>query len=152
MRRRLSPRVTVWAEEQKFAKLAAALKRISKKILVHAGKRHGVALYLVRDGDIRRLNRRFRGKNIATTVLSFREPTGFPHPEWGAFGVYPKERFLGEIYLAPERIREKEEDPVFLLVHSMLHLLGYTHEGERDTMKMERQERAILQRIGKKIT
>jgi len=54
---------------------------------------------------------------------------------------------LGEIFLAPEYVRDHGEDIVFLAVHGLLHLLGYTHDGERDSIKMERKEREIIRRI-----
>ncbi len=59
----------------------------------------GVDVYLIDNAAMRVLNRKFRGKNKPTDVLSFVEPERFPHPE-------RKGRYLGEIYLAPDHIRD----------------------------------------------
>ncbi|HXF44459.1 MAG TPA: rRNA maturation RNase YbeY [Candidatus Paceibacterota bacterium] len=94
-------------------------------------------VFLVDDAAMRRLNRDFRGKDKPTDVLSFTEPAFFPHPE-------RRGRYLGEIYLAPDYIRAKGGDIRHLLVHGLLHLLGYTHAGARDRIKMEKLEKWLI--------
>jgi len=95
-----------------------------------------VSVALVSDKEMRRVNNETRGKDEPTTVLSFPETTQFP-PEEGY-------RALGEIVLAPETITRKGEDIARLAVHGLLHLLGYTHDGESDTMEMERLESEVF--------
>jgi probable rRNA maturation factor len=70
---------------------------------------------------MRALNRAYRGKDCATDVLSF--------PYEGEFvdGL----PFLGEIVIAPEAARDPMRK---LLVHGILHLLGYNHEVDRGEM------------------
>lgn len=105
-----------------------------------------VSVALADDAQIRELNRRWRGKDSATNVLSFPAPGQQPD---GA-------RFLGDIILAFETVeREAAEEAkplahhvAHLAVHGTLHLLGYDHENDSDGEAMERRERDILARIG----
>jgi probable rRNA maturation factor len=91
----------------------------------------------------RRLNRDFRGKDYATNVLSFVY-------EDGATAA-------GDLVIClPVVLREarKQKKPAkahiaHMIVHGMLHLQGYDHEtGQRDALRMEARERAILARFG----
>ncbi len=94
-----------------------------------------VSVALVSDAAMRRVNRERRGKDESTTVLSFAER------ESNA----PERSYLGEILLAPDTVRRRGEDVVSLAVHGLLHLLGYTHDGEDDSIEMERTEAKVLQ-------
>lgn len=95
-----------------------------------------VDIYLVSDEVMHELNLNYRKKDKPTTVLSFEAPE-IPHPE-------TEYRHLGEIYLAPKYISAHNEDIRRLLVHGILHLLGYDHLGKADTARMERKEKEIL--------
>jgi len=76
---------------------------------------------------IRKLNRRYRKKNKATTVLSF-----------------PLSKTDGEIFLNKNIKNKKYKNCLF--VHSLLHLKGYGHG-----KKMEKEEKRILEKFyGKK--
>jgi probable rRNA maturation factor len=89
------------------------------------------------------LNRDYRHKDYATNVLSF---------------VYESEpRVMGDLVVClPVVLREASEqgkraDAHFahMIVHGMLHLLGYDHEtGAKDAARMEAQEREILAGLG----
>lgn len=100
-----------------------------------------LAIVLTDDATIAPLNKSYRGKAKPTNVLSF------PAEEEG---------MLGDVLLAYETIaREAEEQnktlrahAMHLIVHGVLHLLGYDHEHERDAERMESQEIAILNRLG----
>jgi len=98
--------------------------------------RASVDIYLVDEKVMKSLNRKFRGKDKPTDVLSFKEPAGFPHPE-------RKGKYLGEIYLAPGVAKKKGNDLEALLIHGLLHLLGYTHKRKSDRIKMEKLERRL---------
>ena len=87
-------------------------------------------VYLVSDEEIRRLNRRFRGKDKPTNVLSFSSAPDFLIPK-------ARQSFLGEIFLAPDYAFRQKESMARLLVHGLLHLFGYTHLNVRDKIKME---------------
>lgn len=101
-----------------------------------------VTLRIVGAREGRALNRRFRGRDYATNVLTF---------------VYDDEPPLrGDIALcAPVVAREAragarslEAHYAHLVVHGMLHLQGLDHEKARDARKMEEREKAILRGLG----
>jgi len=126
---------------------------IVEKSLAKLKERKKIALSLifVNSQNIRRLNNYWRGKNKATTVLSFPADEILFRESW------KKEKILGDIFLCPEEIKKqvKKFDISLnrfyqkLVVHSILHLYGYTHDKKKDGMKMERLENKILQVINK---
>ena len=85
--------------------------------------------------EIQALNRDYRGKDAATDVLSF--------PVDDTLAVGPG-RPLGDIVICMDIARRQaeeyehslERELAFLLVHGMLHLLGYDHETPEDETKM----------------
>ncbi len=76
------------------------------------------------DAEMKRLNRRFRGKNKTTDVLSF------------PAGNAPGPVMLGDVVVSVPVARRQarltgwslEKECFFLLLHGILHLLGYDHE------------------------
>ncbi len=99
-----------------------------------------VQVFLVANGEMRRINRVFRGKDKVTNVLSFEFDERLPYPK-------NLPRPLGEIYLAPDYIRRMDDDSTALLVHGLVHLLGYTHKRRNDKILMERLEKKTISRI-----
>ena len=99
------------------------------------------------DAHIRTLNAGWRGKDKATNVLSF---PAFPLVQ-GA----PLPPMLGDIVLAAETVAREaalEDKPVenhitHLVIHGLLHLLGYDHETDAEAEEMEAIERAALARL-----
>ena len=106
-----------------------------------------LSLLLADDEAVRALNRAWRGKDKATNVLSF--PAN-PHP--GMPGRQP----LGDVALAFGTVaREAESEgktladhATHLIVHGVLHLLGYDHETEAEAEIMEALEVEALARLG----
>lgn len=102
-----------------------------------------MALLLTDDERLRVLNRRFRGVDKATNVLSF--PSGGAHS-----------RYLGDIALAYGVCRSEAEEKgisiadhtAHLIVHGLLHLVGYDHESDDDAERMEGLETQILASLG----
>jgi probable rRNA maturation factor len=98
---------------------------------------------LTTDEAVKRLNARFLGKDKPTNVLSFPAP---PNP----FGQ------IGDIALALgvcEREAREQGKPLadhvrHLLVHGLLHLLGYDHQAEGEAEAMESLERTVLASLG----
>lgn len=97
------------------------------------------------DDFVRALNQSHRGKDTPTNVLSF--PLS-PEPPPESAAPY----LLGDIVLARETVeREAKEQgktsmdhATHLLVHGMLHLIGYDHDTEEDAVEMETLETKIL--------
>lgn len=110
-----------------------------------------LSVVLADDATVRTLNRDYRGKDKPTNVLSFAltEAAG-PEPEPGA------PILLGDVILARETVvREaaeqgKPEDDhlTHLVVHGVLHLLGYDHEQDDEAEAMERLETRVLAGLG----
>jgi len=100
----------------------------------------GVCLVLADDALQRRLNHEFRGRDKSTNVLSF---DGAPAA-------------LGDVVLALETIAAEAEAQgkplahhvAHLVVHGVLHLLGYDHETQGQARSMERLEIEILAGLG----
>jgi probable rRNA maturation factor len=105
-----------------------------------------VSILLTSDADIRELNKRYRNKDSATNVLSF--------PSQAALN--DGARFYGDVALAFETlVSEAAEESKrvdahlsHLVVHGVLHLLGFDHENDKDAEAMESRERAILAGLG----
>ena len=70
-------------------------------------------------------------------VLAYPASGDFPRPDLDG------KRDLGEMYLNPGYIKAHGEDLRFMAVHGFLHLLGYDHGGDNDTLIMEAKEREI---------
>jgi probable rRNA maturation factor len=107
-----------------------------------------ISVALLSDARMRTLNRRFRGKDTPTNVLSFPAFAADALPAAGP-------AMLGDIALAFETTAREAaaEGKAFaahlahLTVHGVLHLLGYDHLKERDAVAMENLERRILGRL-----
>jgi len=106
-----------------------------------AGIEGVVTVRYVGAAESRRLNRRFRGKDYATNVLSF------------PYSAKPLEGDL--VICAPVVAREAREQGkalrahhAHMLVHGLLHLAGLDHERAREAARMEGRERRILAELG----
>jgi probable rRNA maturation factor len=105
-----------------------------------------VSVVILDDREIRRLNRVFRGKNRATDVLSF--------PYDDAALRRSGDRTIGDVYVSYETVArearrmglERRDLALRIVVHGLLHVLGYDHENDADAARMERRERAVLKR------
>ena len=93
----------------------------------------GVEVFLVGDKKMRAINQKHRGKSSSTNVLAFEAPGDFP-------SANKKLLELGEIYLSPTYIKKHDEDINYMLLHGILHLLGFNHENKSDRIKMEKVE------------
>lgn len=92
---------------------------------------------LIDKRTMRKLNRTFRGIDKPTDVLSFEAPAEFPQ-------INKSERLIGEVYLCPSYIATHGVGIDHLLVHGLLHLLGFDHVKERARMRMQTLELKIL--------
>lgn len=107
-----------------------------------------VSVVFVDDVAIQDLNREYRQKDTPTDVLSFAQQEGEDLID--AYGV----PVLGDIVISLERATEQAEsfqhslmrELAFLLVHGLLHLVGYDHDEEFEGEMREKQE-AVLRAI-----
>jgi len=117
------------------------LARLAQKILKELGVRAATLdIILLDNKSIAALKARFIKKKTEPNVLSFPEPAHFPHPE-------TKKRYLGEIYLNRDILTRSPERAKALLLHGVLHLLGYDHIKKADMAKMEGLEKKILAKL-----
>ncbi len=108
-----------------------------------------VTITLSGNERVRELNRKWRGHDRPTNVLSFPAPPDMPLPEGAP-------RPLGDIVLAgPVVAREAEEAGIplpeqlaWMVIHGMLHLLGHDHLEDDARRRMEDLERRSLARLG----
>jgi probable rRNA maturation factor len=132
--------------EEAVARAGAAVAA-DPHVPIAAGSEANVVL--ASDALVRGLNGRYRGKDAPTNVLSFpfqMPPGSDPHCA----------TLLGDVVLACETVaREAAEQAIapghhlqHLVVHGLLHLLGYDHQDDTEAEAMERMETEILGRIG----
>jgi probable rRNA maturation factor len=118
-----------------------------------------VSLTLVRDDEMRAINREHRGKDSATDVLSFplHEPGAFLHaPQTAPRSRDEVELMLGDIIVSVDTARRQaadydaplEREVDRLLIHGVLHLCGHDHEEPAERARMEREERRLAGAIG----
>ena len=113
-----------------------------------SSKRAELAIVLTDDSAIRALNRKWRGQDKPTNVLSF--------PAGGAGMANADAAHLGDIVIAFETAAREasSEGKLFahhlahLAVHGYLHLLGFEHETDQEAAVMEGLEADILSQLG----
>ena len=101
-----------------------------------------LSVVFLRNSEIRSLNRRYRGRDYPADVLSF----GYGNE------MLESKQFLGEIIISPETAREQarrwhtplEKEIRRLLLHGILHLLGYDHESDKG--EMNQVQRRLMRR------
>ncbi len=132
--------------------LESFLRRVQEEVGIPSA---GVTVCLVSDAEIARLNETFRKKKGPTDVLSFpmlvrRKPVrlrpGSPTVKAG--------EYLGDIAISPATARrfarkngrKLSSELQVVILHGVLHLLGYDHETDRG--EMDRVERKLRKRLG----
>jgi probable rRNA maturation factor len=152
--RRRAPSIDVVIASARWrqAPRAATVVRRAIRAAVPARARNAeLSVILTSDRAVRTLNRRWRGRDKPTNVLSFPAP-----PPAGRAISRGAPRHLGDIVLAYETVAREaraERKPLdhhiaHLALHGFLHLLGYDHESHGQAEAMERRERRILARLG----
>ncbi len=119
-----------------------------------------VELVFVDEAEIRRLNGQTRGVDRVTDVLSY--PTmdgikgkplkGKEHP----LEIVDGALLIGSIVVCKQRAKEQaeeyghsyERELHYLLVHGIMHCLGYDHERDEDKREMREKEEAVLGKLG----
>ena len=108
------------------------------------------AVALSSNDAVRRLNAAYRGKDKPTNVLSFPTPT-LPETLTDA-----EPQALGDVVLALETLIDEAAAAGIplghhfqhLLIHGLLHLIGYDHESDAEAEEMEALETVLLARLG----
>jgi probable rRNA maturation factor len=121
---------------------AIVLARFVARAQRSTGLRGTVDVLLAGNPDLRALNRRFRGKNQPTDVLSF------------PAGDSPRNGFAGDIAISVDIAKQNAkrlghanaEEIKILCLHGLLHLAGFDHE--RDRGQMAKKELSLRRRLG----
>lgn len=122
----------------------AALKRSLQRVIRDHGAEGEVAVVVVDDREMRRLNRRFRGIDQPTDVLAFSLDSDSAEPD--------APPLLGEVYCNHDHARRWQRahggslaaELVRLAVHGCLHLLGFDHKTEAEARAMAAAEERIM--------
>jgi len=153
------PAVDVVIASSRWSKAPQAARLVRRTIAAAAPARARAAelsVILTSNRAIGALNRRWRGHDKPTNVLSFPAPAQQAAKRAARRAPRGAPRHLGDIVIAYEtaaaeaRAERKPFDHhlAHLAVHGFLHLLGYDHESHSEAEAMERRERRILSRLG----
>lgn len=116
------------------------LKNIVKKILEEKKKELNLSIALIGPNRMKKLNKRYRGKNRVTDVLAF------PNQDSEEIVIC-----LREVKKNAKKFNSTfKKELTKVLIHGVLHLLGYDHEkGEREREEMEKEENYYLLQLEK---
>lgn len=150
--------IVVFGDEQDEPVIADEMVRLAEVVMIAEGldAGTGVSITLVDEDTIALLNRKHMGKAGPTDVLSFPIEDAAP-------GVPPRRTVdgppveIGDVVIAPSVVRSNakrdaavfEDELALMVVHGMLHLLGWDHVAEADAVAMERREEELLNLVGK---
>ena len=110
-----------------------------------------LSITLTDDKNIHELNKKFRGIDRATDVLSFAfRESDEPEVIGAEFEI------LGDVIISLERAKVQAEEfghsflreIIFLEVHGLLHLLGYDHIVDDERQEMEAEQKFIMEKLG----
>lgn len=113
-----------------------------------------VSVLIGDDALVHELNRRWRGTDAPTDVLSFAmTETDADEPQYEPVG---EPHLLGDVVISLPRAKAQateyghsiQRELAFLVIHGMLHLLGYDHENDIERRQMRDCEEAILVELG----
>jgi len=116
-----------------------SLERVLKQVFSKSGD-WDVSVAFLTKPQIRKLNKLYRGKDKPTDVLSF---------------IHAEDEVLGEVLICYDvaKLQAKEqgvsirEELVRLLVHGVLHLMGYDHEKKKESQEMFALQEVILDKV-----
>lgn len=132
----------------------AKIRRLVEQFLIVYKKTgYDVSIALVSSAVMRRLNRDYRGKDKTTDVLSFSANQNL--------GKVKAKKYLGEVVINVDEVVKankyldvfglRKSAPYifyFLLVHGLLHLVGFTDDKEKDRLKMLNLGESFLEQYG----
>lgn len=136
-------RVYVNYADTRWKKYNIDFEKIASATISAGHKDSEVSITLVDDEQIHKLNKRYRGVDKPTNVLSF---------ELG------DDVLLGDIFISLDTVKKEavaagisvQEHTAHMIVHGMLHLQGYDHLNDKDAEIMEKLEIKILKKLGYK--
>ncbi|MBQ6005774.1 MAG: rRNA maturation RNase YbeY [Selenomonadaceae bacterium] len=139
---------TLTIEDNLFEEILRAADVVGK---IYGVENSELSITLTDDEHIHALNKKFRGIDRATDVLSFAfRESDEPEIIGADFEI------LGDVIISLERAKVQAEEYghsflreiIFLEVHGILHLLGYDHISEDERQEMESEQKFIMSKLG----
>ena len=135
---------------KKFDLILSNVKKHTNKYLKK--KKLNFSILLTNDAEIKEINFKYRKLSKPTNVLSFQSIID----KNNYFKNTEQEIHLGEIIISMERIFSEskinnvlfKDHFIHILLHAILHILGYDHEIDSERKKMEKIEISILENLG----
>jgi len=144
--------------KKKINEAAACAFLTAKKPAAFNDRTFEVNIVLTTDANIKKLNKTYRGKDMATNVLSFPQINLDKPLKKSELAMFPAEVAipLGDIVLANQIIKKEakaeakefEDHVAHLVIHGVLHLLGYDHMNDKDAKAMEKMEQKVMETLG----
>ena len=133
-------RVFVNTEDKRWEKYKINFEKIANAAVNAMYKNPEVSITLVNDATIKKINKKYRGINKPTNVLSFE---------------LNDDVLLGDIFISIDPVRREaksegvsvEEHTAHMVVHGVLHLLGYDHMNDNDKVQMREKEEGVLNKL-----
>ncbi len=132
------------------------LQKIAELVLQTENRKNSdFSLAFVGEGRMRQINKKFRGKNRVTDVLSF--PETKISLEKFKVGGFSKTENLGEIIICIREVKKNsrrfgcsfQRELARVLIHGIFHLLGYDHtKSRKDAEYMQEKEKFYLSQLG----
>jgi len=138
---------TLTIEENLFEEILRAADVVGE---IYGVENSELSITLTDNEHIHALNKKFRGIDKATDVLSFAfRESDEPEVIGANFDI------LGDIIISLERAKVQADDfghsflreIIFLEVHGLLHLLGYDHMAEDERQEMETEQKFIMDKL-----
>ena len=126
-----------------FKKLENSILRLNEnQKLYPKNENHSINIQLLGNTDIINLNKEFRDKDYLPDVLSFdyRQEKMFDH------------ELSGEVFISLQKAKKQAKDKghslkeelIFLVIHGILHVLGFDHKDDHQEMEMKKLEELLL--------
>lgn len=149
----------LWKTQPNISRtIKSLIKEIAPQTPLAIIKKIEISILLTNDQQIQELNKNYRHKDKPTNVLSFQLLDGkkIKNGNLEKLNLNGDYLALGDIVIAYQTIAREaiEQNKTFqnhlthLLIHSLLHLIGFDHEKEKDAKIMEGLEIKILKSLG----
>jgi len=152
------------------------LEKIAKIVLEGEGlEKENISIAFIDGKTIKKINKKYRGKNKETDVLSFQYTSKFktqmskPQLKTQNFLQKKEDNFLGEVVICSEAVKKNaknldlsynkpsvafskkavpDKELARVLIHGILHIIGYDHERSKtEAEKMEKKQEYYLKRL-----
>jgi probable rRNA maturation factor len=117
-----------WNRQRKVSINDREVAEFARRAGREVGRGRGFAVVVAADAAVRQANARFRGKRVSTDVLSF------PDGELGRLGDILISAHRAELQ-ARQYGHRVEDELKLLILHGLLHLIGYDHESDQGHMR-----------------